>query len=517
MKRMESGSKLIWQVAAAGAVLGILGDSLLRPDPWGLNLSLWIAMVLTCAIALALRHGVKWPPPASASAILVLIFALGFAYRASPALKLLNATAITSAIAIWSWALVAQQRRGRAVFDYLAGYMDAAAAAALGAVAVARADIPWPAARHPRLQRRARSVALGVLLSMPLLFVFGGLLMAADAVFDQIVTDVLRIDLAKAVSHTALIALLAWVTCGCLLLILRINTPNGTEGLTVARPSIGIVEVALPLGLIAVLFSAFVVVQLRYLFGDASLVEGTTGLTYSEYARRGFFELVTVVTLVLPLLLVADWTLASADRRSLRIFRAISVILLVLLFAIMASAVKRMLLYQSAYGLTELRFYTTAFMAWLASVLAWFGLTVLRGQRATFATGAMVAGFLVIGALNIMNPDAMIAEVNTARAAAGEEFDASYATNLSADAVPKLLEILPRLNDNDRCLVEARLARRWSDSIDEDWRIWNYGRARARRATRTFRAGRGARSCTIAVAGRDVTHEPPPGLPGNSE
>ena len=40
------------------------------------------------------------------------------------------------------------------------------------------------------------------------------------------------------------------------------------------------------------MFLAFIVVQLRYFFGGAAQVEVVPGLTYADYARRGFFELV---------------------------------------------------------------------------------------------------------------------------------------------------------------------------------------------------------------------------------
>ena len=48
-------------------------------------------------------------------------------------------------------------------------------------------------------------------------------------------------------------------------------------------------------------------VQFRYLFGGAALVQVSETLTYAEYARRGFFELVAVAALLLPIMLLLDW------------------------------------------------------------------------------------------------------------------------------------------------------------------------------------------------------------------
>src|SRR5207245_8000783 len=96
-------------------------------------------------------------------------------------------------------------------------------------------------------------------------------------------------------------------------------------------PVLGIVPVATALGLIDLLFLLFVVVQARYFFGGTTLIEHTTGLTYAEYARRGFFELVTASGLVLPTLLGADWLLRDASPDARRTFRHLAGLLLGLL------------------------------------------------------------------------------------------------------------------------------------------------------------------------------------------
>src|SRR5688572_31274949 len=70
-------------------------------------------------------------------------------------------------------------------------------------------------------------------------------------------------------------------------------------------------------------------VQLRYLFGGADLVELTPGLSYAEYARRGFFELVAATALVVPILLLADWVVAPDTSRSRNVLRATMLVLVV--------------------------------------------------------------------------------------------------------------------------------------------------------------------------------------------
>ena len=181
-----------------------------------------------------------------------------------------------------------------------------------------------------------------------------------------------------------------------------------------------------PSRLLNLLFLSFVVIQFRYFFGGATSVVLTPGLTYSEYARRGFFELVAVAALVLPLLLTAHWLLDKQKPESERAFRWLAGTQIMFLFVIMASAFQRMRLYQREYGLTEQRLYPTAFMGWLAIVFVWFVVSVLRGRRERFAFGALAAGFAVILALHALNPDDLIARVNTNRRDATVPFDGAH-------------------------------------------------------------------------------------------
>src|SRR5262245_41251763 len=95
---------------------------------------------------------------------------------------------------------------------------------------------------------------------------------------------------------------------------------------------------------------------------------------------QGFFELVGVAALVLPLLLAAHWLLRKEKARDEIVFRVLAGAQIALLFVMMVSAFQRMRLYQREYGLTELRVYTTVFMGWLAVVFVWFTMTVLRGR-----------------------------------------------------------------------------------------------------------------------------------------
>jgi hypothetical protein len=376
------------------------------------------------------------------------------------------------------------------ISEYVLGGLYTGTLTSAGPLPVMLKEVRWREVARGRWRGPALAVTRGVFLAIPPVLVFGGLFAAADAVFENLVVELFGFDVAEAFGHLIWMLFFAWITSGLLWVALIARNP---ESLALPRPaalSLGIVEVGVVLGLLDVLFLAFVAVQVRYLFGGAERVVETVGLTYAEYARHGFFELVAVTALVLPMLLLAHWLLRAESRAHERVFRVLSGAMVALLFVIVASALQRMYLYTREFGLTELRLYTTIFMAWVSVVLVWFVLTVLWGRRDRFALGVLATGFAAILLINALNPDALIARVNVDRMQAGERFDAYYLTHLSADAAPVLVESLPRMNEADRRMVEEDLRARWADAAETDWRTWNLSRSQARHVVQTYATAR---------------------------
>lgn len=469
---MSERTRLSLGLLGAALVLGVLGDELLRATPLGLNLFLWIAALVVTLVLLArwrripLTGGRRWMLPA------LLVFAALPAWRDSTWLVALDIGAIAAALALGALRTPKPVHLA-GLADYAVGLGNAGAAATGRPVTLMQSDVDWRELPRAQQARQAVAIGRGFLLAMPLLLVFGALFVAADQVFQGIVTDVVP-NGEQLLSHLLLIVALGWVAAGLLREYLVRREPH--EAATTPAVTLGGTEVAVVLALLNLLFLGFVVVQVRYLFGGSSLVEERTSLTYAEYARHGFFELVTVAALVLPLLLMADWLLRRERRRDDVLFRVLAGILLVLLGVVMVSALQRMRLYQREYGLTELRVYTTAFMLWLAVVLAWAAVTVLRSRRDLFAVGALVTGFASILVLHALNPDALIARTNVER----PNLDVYYLTRLSDDATPALVDALPGLSPDLRAQLESELARRRDG--DRDWRTWNLSRSRAQSA-----------------------------------
>ena len=337
----------------------------------------------------------------------------------------------------------------------------------------------WPLLRAESNASFARSFLKGVLLASPILLIFGLLLGSADESFEHLMGTLFDVDLGSWPGHIFRTGFVALITGAALSgLILHPPSPAHTDKPKKRLFNIGPVEIGVVLGLVNALFLTFVILQLPYLFGGQAWLESVPGLTPARYARRGFFELVTVAGMALPLLQLL-WRSLS-HHRIYPMHLSLAGLQILLLVVMLASAGQRMWLYQYLYGLTELRLYTSAFMGWLGLTLVWFAGTVLRRQSSRFLPGSLTMGLFIIASLHLLNPDQFIVQTNLERAKAGVSFDANYATSLSADVVPILIEALPDLPPSTRKIVAQRLLERWSIQQNFGWRSWTRSQALAR-------------------------------------
>jgi hypothetical protein len=487
------------QAVAAAIALGVLTDATLRSGVHGVGVTIW-TMALVATLVLLARRGER-PLTVGAAVLATLAVAFGgaFAWRDADGLAALNAGALAAALC----ALGASVARGAelpleraTVLDYLRGVRGAARELATGAPSLAR-DV----ARVGELRAGGRAPAVlgtalrGALLAAPALAVFGLLFVSADPAFARLLARLVDVDGGRLATHLVVTTFGAWGAAGYLHGAIfaapapEDDAPTGRprRWLARVRGAVRGADVCVALALLDALFAAFVVVQLGWLFGGARVV-ATTDVSYAEYARRGFFELVTASALALPLLVGAH-ALAEPERASppvRRTFLVAAGALLVLLGVVMLSAADRMRLYQAAYGLTELRYYASAGMAWLAAVFAWSAATLLRGRTAPFALGTLALAWAWVLGLNAVDPAARVAAANTTRAEAGARFDAAHAAALGADAVPVLVgRTLPALERQRRgaeyCTIAAALVRRFGPDAPAEWRTSTVAGARARR------------------------------------
>ncbi|MPZ99268.1 MAG: DUF4173 domain-containing protein [Dehalococcoidia bacterium] len=468
------------ETAVLAVALGLLADLLFREAALGLNTPLWIGALIATLLYTGRHRQTEASSAELACLGLSFAAAAALAWRGSPALNalLFLASGAFVVLAVAVRCGLPWRRAGVAVF---AGALVAAGIVMAAGVHRVQSSLELRNRVLRRSKEGAGATVRIVVLAVPVLLVFALLFASADAVFEDQITSLARFDLSPVASHLFWLGAGAWFAGGAIWAgfegrLLAIPEPQLPDGRRL-KP----VEVGTILGSLAVLFAAFVAVQLRYLFGGHDVVQQTIDLTYAEYARRGFFELAAAATLLLPLLLIADWARRRGSRAD-AVYRLLAGLLVALLFVVMASALQRMSVYEEAYGLTEPRLYVVAFLVWLAAVFALFLRTLLVARNDWFVAGSVAAAAAVLAVLAAIGPDALIARRNIDRDSIEHPFDAHHAAQLGADATPTLVRNLGVLAPDDACIVARALLDRWGGGSGDDLRSWNWSRSAAARA-----------------------------------
>lgn len=355
------------------------------------------------------------------------------------------------------------------------------------------ADIAWtPLAllgrvpRAPRFVasavsvRRAGPVLRGVAVATVLLLVFGLLLSSADRAFSHLIGLLVPDWDLGSIPVRIVVFVFAALSVGTLGLARATAPLRAPDGLPLFSPRAGEVrlgrtEWSIPLGALDALFATFVGVQIAVLFGGHDRVLETAGLTYAEYAREGFFQLLAVSVLVLGVLAGLARFADVNGPRDVRRMRLLAGTLCALTFVVLLSAMHRLGLYEETFGYTRDRVLVHATLWWLAGILV---LLVAAGAlwRGGWLPRAVVvwsgAALLIFSAIN---PDGLVAERNVGRHARTGKIGLGYLrSSMSADAVEALL----RLPEPVRTCVLQPLTERLAE--EELWFAFNLGRARAR-------------------------------------
>jgi hypothetical protein len=364
---------------------------------------------------------------------------------------------------------------GRSVVAVLLGGMSVPFAALRGAPWIGR-GLRRYAERGSRSWWPVARTAIGTVL---LLLVFGTLFSSADAAFSALVPDV---QLGPLPGRALL---LVAVATGALVVAYVGAVPPRWDVLAPrpARP-VRPLEWAVPIAVLDLLFLSFVLVQLTVLFGGDRHVLSTAGLTYAEYARSGFGQLVVVTVLTLSVIATAARfapRTSSRDRLALRVLLGT---LGALALLVVGSALYRLHLYEEAFGFTRLRLFMNAFESWLGVLLLLVLVAGVRLRAAWLARAAVATGVAGLLTLAALGGDSFVAERNVARWEATGSIDLAYLAQLSADAVPAVNGLPEPL----RSCVLGRM----SAAPDDGPGGWNLSRNRARSLVADRRVDPGA-------------------------
>ena len=292
-------------------------------------------------------------------------------------------------------------------------------------------------------------VLLGLLIAIPSVALLTTLLCMADSVFRENVMTLLD-NLYRLVNFTTVLKVL--VSLGCALYIFGAvyNSNSKVEQTEEAAPKTrngDLIILNILLISVVTIYTLFALIQFRYLFARGQL---PGGLEYFEYARRGFFELLTLTAINIVIILVAvKLTTAKYDQLWGKIAKYLCFALGLLTIVMLASSFYRMWLYSDADGLTRLRLLVFCFLAFeLVGLLA----TLVYILKPKFN---MVVGYFIImvayyAFVNLLPLDYFVAKSQVDRYLLnGDSGGIEYTMTLSADALPQVARLLDTGLDSD--------------------------------------------------------------------
>lgn len=289
-------------------------------------------------------------------------------------------------------------------------------------------------------------IIIGVLIAIPFLVLFLALFISADLAFKEMFSNVFSanfvIDFVKISSWLVFVF---WVSFGVLYYNLFKKDKIEAKEEKIQKKSTRLfIESLTVLSLVELLFLIFNIVQITYLFGGESLIQ-SGDFTYSEYARRGFFELVAVAVIALFLIAALFKVKRTASNIQEYAIRGLGLLGLLELVPVTVSAFFRLYMYESEFGFTRLRVYSHLFIVFLTIIFLWFAIKFLsKLKESVFLYGIELIAVVCLIVVGVLNVDSVIAAFNIDSFKAVEasdcEIDLEYLYTLSYDAVPKLVE-----------------------------------------------------------------------------
>ncbi|MEI7741178.1 MAG: DUF4173 domain-containing protein [bacterium] len=231
------------------------------------------------------------------------------------------------------------------------------------------------------------------------------------------------------------------------------------------------------LGVLNALFLVFAYFQIKYVFGDVDgFITGTQ--TYAQAARQGFSQLLLASGLVFGIV----WYLYRTTNLRVAKIRYLTLALIAETGVIIASALRRVMLYMNEYGYTVSRIWAIFVILTIAAVLLTIAIAaILKKEYRGTLKKTFLAVFLAYSTLLFVNVENIVANENISRYLNGEtsRLDTQYLGRLSSDAVPAIHGlIISQANGGqalnilgiEKCLLEKRLTADWRNLVFSDYR-----------------------------------------------
>ncbi len=290
-----------------------------------------------------------------------------------------------------------------------------------------------------------KKILIGLLISVPVLFVVLSLLMSADTQFEKMMGVIPQLfqKIDEEIVFRMIVVLIYTIAFFGLLQVLFQKQIKAiihkNEKLPFTLDAIISITV---LVLINAVYLLFTVVQFKYFFSGS--LQGD--LTFAEYARKGFFELLFVTLINLSITVL---TLNFIDKNARLLKRIIQILLTTLVLfsgVILSSAFMRLSMYEAAYGFTFIRVMAYSFMIFIV-VIYMYTLFKIWIEKLSLFHFYFISSLLYYTAMNVIDVEKIVVSKNIDRYEQSGKIDPDYLNSLSYTGVLGLIELYEKNQD----------------------------------------------------------------------
>lgn len=281
-------------------------------------------------------------------------------------------------------------------------------------------------------------IGLAFLITVPFLIVFMALLFDADKEYSAMIKSLLDFNHDFELYHLFTLPFYFFLY----LLLFIYGASNHKKRDTIEKTkTLDLLIVGIFLTMINILFASFIAMQVPFLLSSDFIPKGNI----ADFAREGFFQLMMVMGLVVLIFL---FIMRRFHGEKSLLFLLVVLLSQTIIMGIVS--LKKMYLYQSIKGATQMRYYVEWFDYYLILVLALGIFFLLRKYTFNILLDVVSAlGIIAFTLIVSLNIDAMVAKHNIEKFKTKPEMlDMKSLKNLSIDALPPISQYETTLNRN---------------------------------------------------------------------
>jgi len=300
-----------------------------------------------------------------------------------------------------------------------------------------------------KLSTETKKKLKSLLIVLPITVVILMLLSSADAIFGNIFTNLYSYINKQSISNilSEIIARLVGITILFFYLSATINfllynykkTKTIEKTFSKAKDSY---TIKLLLTVLNIIYIIFDIIQIRSLI----LHHIAMDITYAEYARQGFFQLMFVSFINLVIILISKQFKNKKDKSSTKYINFMNVLMLFLTFIIIVSSFMRMYMYESEYGYSLLRL-LVYFTLITETILLIPTIRYIFNPKYNIVKSYLIIITIIYVIINFINVDYIIAYRNLNRYYEKNDIDISYLENDYTDNIDVLLKLYNSTTD----------------------------------------------------------------------